>query len=432
MAIFLSYSRKNEDVVKSLAQGFQAAKREVWFDHDLEGGDAWWDTILEHIRSATVFVFGLSDESLDSRPCREELDYALALGRPVLPVQVGTLTNLRANPLATLQILPFSPDDALSAFGVLAAVDDAAKRERPLPDPLPPSPPIPFGYLLVLRRQIESTELSLGDQEAVVDQLRRALDDETDEGVRHEILAMLRTLNTMPWRTRKTERQVRALLIAHSPESDEDETPAPDAHRPGTEPDDETPPTPPPEPESEPLPDPAAWFRARIERMIALKEAAEAGDREPPAWRPSPDVTSRWLDRARVPDAPTSAPTPPPHAWPQPPHGPRDPHPSGGNGPQQLHVMTPPAPPPTSARTRPTVPAPPTHWALSILAIPSVLLWPVAMWFSHQVGQRYRAGDLEGARRASRTAQSWAVAGIVAGVVLAVLVVLRFSGGAVS
>jgi hypothetical protein len=54
------------------------------------------------------------------------------------------------------------------------------------------------------------------------------------------------------------------------------------------------------------------------------------------------------------------------------------------------------------------------------------------MWFSHQVGQRYRAGDLEGARRASRTAQSWAVAGIVAGVVLAVLVVLRFSGGAVS
>jgi TIR domain-containing protein len=385
MAIFLSYSRKNEDVVKSLAQGFEAAKREVWFDHDLEGGDAWWDTILVQIRSATVFVFGLSDESLDSKPCREELDYALALGRPILPVQVGTLTNLRANPLATLQILPFSPDDALSAFQVLAAVDDAAKRERPLPDPLPPPPPIPWGYLLVLRRQIESTELNLQEQEAVVDQLRRALDDETDEGVRHEILAMLRTLNNKPWRTRKTERQVKALLIAHSPESDadEDETTGPGPQRP-------------PEAEAESLPDPAAWFRERIERMLAQKEAAEAGDQELPVWQPSPEAASRWLDATREDDAPAP---PRPHAWPQPPVG-------SPASPSQGHASSP--------KSHVTAPSP-------LQTTPES---------SSQDGKPSQEGDVKDAAGASRHSRSWRIAtAMVALVVLVILIVAIMQHG---
>ena len=59
----MSYSRSDEQVVKALAQGLMAAKRAVWFDHDLGGGDAWWDSILENIRSATVFLFALSDAS---------------------------------------------------------------------------------------------------------------------------------------------------------------------------------------------------------------------------------------------------------------------------------------------------------------------------------------------------------------------------------
>src|SRR5262249_51020093 len=57
MPIMLSYSRKDEAVVKGLARDLEAAKREVWFDHNLIGGDAWWDSILENIRLATVFIF---------------------------------------------------------------------------------------------------------------------------------------------------------------------------------------------------------------------------------------------------------------------------------------------------------------------------------------------------------------------------------------
>jgi hypothetical protein len=37
------------------------------------------------------------------------------------------------------------------------------------------------------------------------------------------------------------------------------------------------------------------------------------------------------------------------------------------------------------------------------------------MYFSYQVGQRYRTADLEGARRASAKAKSWGIVGIVVG-----------------
>jgi hypothetical protein len=214
MLIFLSYSRKDEEVVKVLAQGFEAGRREVWFDQDLAGGDAWWDKILDSIRSATVFVFALSDESLRSKPCRAELDYARALQRPVLPVQVGPVANIRSSPVADLQIIRFQRDNLFSAFKIMAAIDEAAQQQRPLPDPLPTAPPIPFAYLLALGRQIDSIELDQADQTKVVDQLRHAIAEETEESVQREILANLHNLMSKPWATKRTETDVKAIIYA--------------------------------------------------------------------------------------------------------------------------------------------------------------------------------------------------------------------------
>jgi hypothetical protein len=220
MPVFISYSRIDETVVKTLAQGLEAAKRDVWSDHNLAGGDVWWDAILANIRSSEVFLFALSDASLNSKPCRLELDYALALERPVLPVQVGAVTSLRANPLAELQIIGYRADDAHSGFAVLSAVEEATQRVRPLPEPLPPPPPIPFKYLLALGQQIDSTELSVEEQKAVVDQLRRALDEETDESVRRDILGMLRNLDSKPFTTKRTQKGIAALLLVHGPDGE--------------------------------------------------------------------------------------------------------------------------------------------------------------------------------------------------------------------
>jgi hypothetical protein len=325
MPIMLSYSRKDEAVVKGLARDFEAAKREVWFDHNLVGGDAWWDSILENIRLATVFIFALSDASLHSKPCRLELDYALALARPIVPVRVGPVRSFRASPLAALQIIDYSPDAPRSGFAVLAAVDDAAKRVRPLPDPLPPAPPIPFAYLLAIGRQIESAELPLADQMAAVDQLRRALREETDESVRQDILAMLTNLNGKPWTAKQTEREIAAVLYAHAPEllrhdDEEDRTVIRRAWRPvSAEPAE-------PEAPAEPSPPPAAGPDPR-ERSAERAEPAEPGAPAEPSRPPAagPDPRGWFAERAEPAEPAESAepgapaePSRPPAAEPDP------------------------------------------------------------------------------------------------------------------
>jgi hypothetical protein len=215
MAIFMSFSSKDELVVKSLARGFEAAHRQVWFDHDLKGGEIWWETILHNIRESSVFLFALSDNSLKSPACRAELEYAIALRRPILPVLVGHVSTIRSHALAGHQHVPFRPDDTEAAFAVLDAADRAGERDVPLPEPLPTEPATPFAYIGVIRQQIEGGPLDHPAQLGIVERLRRSLGEETDVAAREEIVSMLQTLAGQPWRTAHAELEIEALLAAY-------------------------------------------------------------------------------------------------------------------------------------------------------------------------------------------------------------------------
>lgn len=230
MTIFVSYSRHDSKVVKELIRGLEAARKGVWVDQALHGGDSWWDVILKTIRESDVFVLALSDESLQSKPCRAELGYALALGIPILPVQVGATSSLRTTQVANLQIVHYRPDDALSAFALVAAVDEAKERRKPLPQPLPPAPAIPYAYLLGMETKIDAEELPPAEQIAVVDRLRAALDEETDSAVCHDINRMLENLRRKPWATVATERAI--TLILDGPDGPLNK--GPEGGRPGT------------------------------------------------------------------------------------------------------------------------------------------------------------------------------------------------------
>jgi serine/threonine kinase PknH len=167
---------------------------------------------LHNIRSASVFVFALSDESLHSKPCRAELDYARKLDRPVPPVKVGPVANFRSSTVADFQTINFQLHNALFAFEIMAAIDEKALELKPPAGQLPTPPPIPYAYLLAFGRQIDSTEFDQAEQTTVVDQLHRAITEETDESVRRDVLAMLRTLMSKPWSTKRTEIAARVII----------------------------------------------------------------------------------------------------------------------------------------------------------------------------------------------------------------------------
>ena len=92
MTVFVSYSSRDRDAVQNLTHDLHDADEQVWMDQRLAGGDAWWRAILEQIRDCDVFIFALSQNSIQSKPCQAELQYAQALGLPIFRCRSASST----------------------------------------------------------------------------------------------------------------------------------------------------------------------------------------------------------------------------------------------------------------------------------------------------------------------------------------------------
>ena len=212
MGIFISYSNLDGDAVRVLAEDLGDAGYGVWLDQDLKGGDTWWRAIVEQIRNCQVFVVALSDNALRSKPCQTELDYARALGIPVLPVQIGEITSRRTMVIFEIQMVDYRNPTRRSAVRLAAAVNRCMEQRGELPEPLPPPPPIPYEYLIRIGTAAKARQLSPKDQVAAVAELRTALDQEEDEGVREDIADLLQTLRGRTDVTLRTAGEIDVLL----------------------------------------------------------------------------------------------------------------------------------------------------------------------------------------------------------------------------
>ncbi|AEF35960.1 transmembrane serine/threonine-protein kinase [Mycolicibacter sinensis] len=216
--LFVSYASQDRALVDPLVAVLRGAEQRVWLDEELGGGEAWWHAILERIRSCTVFVVALSNNSLRSKPCQAELAYARALLRPVLPVQIGPVDSVRVTPLAATQIIDYRHRNAATDARLVAAMRSLSLRAGPLPAQLPEEPTVPFAYLMRLSSDLSGPELSYRKQAELVFELRSRLDeDRHDPTVRNDILQLLCRLRDRPDVTVRTRADVDAVLAANDP-----------------------------------------------------------------------------------------------------------------------------------------------------------------------------------------------------------------------
>jgi hypothetical protein len=217
MAVFISYARKDAALADLLRQDVERAKREVWIDQELTGGQDWWDTILGQIRSCNVFVFALSPDSLRSKACMAELHYALALRRPLLPVMVRDVTVQLAPPeIANAQIVDYRERSVDNAFALVNALA-AAPPPPALPQPLPPAPPVPMSYMNTYRERVEADSLTYRDQNTLFVELR---DHVRDDDGRETALQLLQQLRRRPDIVESVAQQIDALLANPPPVDD--------------------------------------------------------------------------------------------------------------------------------------------------------------------------------------------------------------------
>ena len=183
--IFICYSRENQDIVKTLANDIKELCHNVWFDHELTGGQAWWDQILERIRKCDIFIFALAPEALSSPACKLELKYASDLCKTILPIMVADGVSIKLLPpaLSAIQHVDYRHQDKQS-FKSLIKATKTLPAPQPLPDPLPEPPEAPVSDLGNLKEQLEAKEtLDREKQSALLFQLEEGLREinDTDE-----------------------------------------------------------------------------------------------------------------------------------------------------------------------------------------------------------------------------------------------------------
>lgn len=212
MSLFISYTRSDDARVRVIKNDLERMGRSVWIDHQIHGGERWWQEIIRQIQAAEVFVFALSKDSWQSPPCRAELGYAEQLGVPVIPVQVGSLDTLRIK-IAERQIIDYRDRSADAVLNLRSALDEFAAVPWQLPDPLPEPPSVPFEYLHRIATRIDVPNSILPEVQAqLIDELRRKLRDENDQVARSDILQLLGQLKNRSEITARHAAEIDAIL----------------------------------------------------------------------------------------------------------------------------------------------------------------------------------------------------------------------------
>lgn len=124
--VFISYSRKDRDFVKTLHGRLELAQRDVWVDwEDIAPSAQWLREIEQAIEAADTFVFVISPDSAVSKICLHEAEYAGRYNKRVVPVVVRDAAGAVPEALSRLNWLFFrSGDDFDASFAaLLKAVD---------------------------------------------------------------------------------------------------------------------------------------------------------------------------------------------------------------------------------------------------------------------------------------------------------------------
>jgi serine/threonine kinase PknH len=177
-SLFIATDRSSAEPFAALAADAMALGYAVEWDRDLPGGDAWWAGVLDAVERADAFVYALTSSSLASSTCQEQLRFALALGKPILPVLLGgDLSDVDLPPsLGQIQRVDYRAASSEAMAQLFSALRGMALQPPPLAPPLRPDCP-PELALDIEARLASPTDLSRQEQDAILAQLARYVAD---------------------------------------------------------------------------------------------------------------------------------------------------------------------------------------------------------------------------------------------------------------
>lgn len=84
--IFISYAHKDAGKVLPILERMTKANLQIWYDAGIEAGTEWPEYIEEHLKNAASVVVFMTPNAINSKNCRNEINLALDLDKPILVV----------------------------------------------------------------------------------------------------------------------------------------------------------------------------------------------------------------------------------------------------------------------------------------------------------------------------------------------------------
>lgn len=153
--IFISYSRSDRPFIDQFLPLIRRVygSGSLWFDDEIHGGVDWWQMILTEVGNCQLFVYLISNESLESPYCQAELHEALRLHKQLLPVIVrrlkppypGNIEADLANILRKTQYVDLSagfhdPNTISALYAATNRLLVAAQQQTATPITITPTP----------------------------------------------------------------------------------------------------------------------------------------------------------------------------------------------------------------------------------------------------------------------------------------------------
>ena len=84
--IFISYSRNDLDIAEKIVSVLAESKLDTWIDwKSIPKGEKFEHEIYQGIEGATVFLFLISPNSVQSEWCQKEISHALQNKKRIIP-----------------------------------------------------------------------------------------------------------------------------------------------------------------------------------------------------------------------------------------------------------------------------------------------------------------------------------------------------------
>lgn len=135
--VFLSYSRKDSEFIAKLAEGLQSKEHVVDFDKSsadpnnisvgISSEEAWWNRLEEMILAADAVVLVVSPNSVKSPVCDEEIAFAQAHAKRIIPVLLAKIDFSAAPPRLRALNVKISFDDVSTSKDFLEILENLSK-----------------------------------------------------------------------------------------------------------------------------------------------------------------------------------------------------------------------------------------------------------------------------------------------------------------